>query len=129
MATYVDGAIARIQLMTDRPGEEPAVCEDGLVESVRKAANRLIVRAGGTSALKRMTVTGSCSRCWSLLGNTRQPRRSLAFPIAEHDQSHSGCEAGNITTSLRVFRICGSVPLGRVTTDLRCANRGFDLLG
>jgi response regulator RpfG family c-di-GMP phosphodiesterase len=47
MATCVDGAIARIQLMTDRPGEKPAVCEEGLVQSVRKAVNRATARAAG----------------------------------------------------------------------------------
>jgi len=39
MAACVDSGVIRIQLMTGGHGVEPAVCDGGLVESIRKSAN------------------------------------------------------------------------------------------
>jgi response regulator RpfG family c-di-GMP phosphodiesterase len=47
MAACVDGVVVRIQLMTGKPGVESAVYDDGLVESIRKAASAPVVRRAG----------------------------------------------------------------------------------
>jgi response regulator RpfG family c-di-GMP phosphodiesterase len=47
MATCVGGDIARIQLMTGGPGTESAICDDGIVESIRKAASAPLVQRAG----------------------------------------------------------------------------------
>ncbi|MGA2716380.1 MAG: hypothetical protein ABSG41_25070 [Bryobacteraceae bacterium] len=47
MATCVGGDVVRIQLMRGGPGVESVVCEDGIVESIRKAASAPLVRRAG----------------------------------------------------------------------------------
>ena len=47
MASCVDGGVVRIQLMSSSPGMESAVCEDGLVEAIRKSAGTPLVRRAG----------------------------------------------------------------------------------
>jgi response regulator RpfG family c-di-GMP phosphodiesterase len=47
MATQVDTTVARIQLIRGGPGMESAICDDGLAESIRKAASAPLVRGAG----------------------------------------------------------------------------------
>jgi response regulator RpfG family c-di-GMP phosphodiesterase len=47
MAACVDSGVIRIQLMTGGHGAEPAVCDGGLVESIRKSANAPRARHAG----------------------------------------------------------------------------------
>ena len=47
MAACVDGGVVRIQLMVGGPGSESAVCDDGLVEAIRKSAGTPLVRRAG----------------------------------------------------------------------------------
>ena len=47
MATSIDGAATRIQLMVGGPGVDSAVYDDGLVESIRRVISGPLVRRAG----------------------------------------------------------------------------------
>jgi response regulator RpfG family c-di-GMP phosphodiesterase len=47
IAACVDRGVVRIQLMAGGSGMESAVCDDGLVESIRKSASTPLVRRAG----------------------------------------------------------------------------------
>jgi response regulator RpfG family c-di-GMP phosphodiesterase len=47
MAACVDRGVVRIQFIAGGLGMEPAVCDDGLIESIRKSASTPLVRRAG----------------------------------------------------------------------------------